>query len=379
MILFRNPGVIDPMSFNTFGLTSKTDQQKIGRFGTGLKYALSSILREGGVVTIYSGGQEYHFTKEELQFRNSEHQQIMMNGEALPYTESLGRDWKPWMAFRELYSNALDEDGYLERTDGDIREDESETIIAVDYNAFEAIYFSIEEYFIVDEKPIWECDTLEVYEGVSKFVFYKGIAVMELDKPSAYRYNVKGYVSLTEDRTVQYDWTVRNQIANALITTDNEKIATQSTLVSNGFEGALDYKEADNKPSATFIGAASKNGISCSPTASTIVAAYAPSDKGGTANIISLAQPGGKCLTEALKVLRALNEDISTVVWVLDPSTRLAHDNYLLKDNAIILCKSVFDDQAMMDEAVLSAWHKKRGGKWITKMIRKLSEERAEA
>lgn len=375
MILFRNPGVIDPMSFTTFGLTSKAGQEKIGRFGTGLKYALASILRDGGSVKIHSGGEEYSFTKHDLKFRDSEHQQIMMNGEPLPYTESLGRDWKPWMAFRELYSNALDEDGYLERTDGDIREDESETIIAVDYNAFEAIYFSIEEHFIVDEEPIWENSSLEIYKGQAKFVFYKGIAVMELPEPASYRYNLKGYVSLTEDRTVQYRWMVEEKIAEALLTVDNEEIASQVTKASRPFEGKLDYKKPEAKPSAMFLGAAAKNGVSCSPSASTVVEIYTPDADRNTTTIISPERPGGACLLNSLSILRWLNQDLSEVRWVLDPSTRLAHSNWIVRNGTIMICNSIFDDQDEMDMAVVEAWEKIKGQGWLVKVIKKLSEQ----
>jgi len=56
MIYFSNPGLIDLTGLKTFGLTSKAEQSdKIGRFGTGLKYAVAVILRKSGIMTIRRG------------------------------------------------------------------------------------------------------------------------------------------------------------------------------------------------------------------------------------------------------------------------------------------------------------------------------------
>ena len=74
----------------------------------------------------------------------------------------------------------------------------------------------MEEHFIGrDEYPLWESRDIAVYRGKSKFIFYRGIAVMKLKEPAAFRYSLKGYLDLTEDRTAKYDWIVRSKIAEA--------------------------------------------------------------------------------------------------------------------------------------------------------------------
>ncbi len=54
-VIFRNKGVIDPSSITTFGVSSKENPGAIGFFGTGLKYAIAILLREGCDITIHAG------------------------------------------------------------------------------------------------------------------------------------------------------------------------------------------------------------------------------------------------------------------------------------------------------------------------------------
>ena len=54
-IIFENPGEIDPVAIITFGINVKESDHPIGFFGTGLKYALAILLREGQPITIQSG------------------------------------------------------------------------------------------------------------------------------------------------------------------------------------------------------------------------------------------------------------------------------------------------------------------------------------
>lgn len=253
MIIFRNPGTLDLRAIRTFGLSSKDGQDKIGRFGTGLKYATAVIARQGGSMTISTSGQSYAIGAITDDFRGRDVTQLTMNGEPLPYTTDLGRDWEPWMAFRELYANALDEGGGVSRSDRAETACGDETVLAVDLPAFEAIFFSMEEHFIgQDEAPIWRSAAVEVYRGRSLFVFYKGVAVMKLKEPAAYRYNLLGYIDLTEDRTAKYDWQVRNRIADALAATDSEPIARAVVDQRNAFEASLDF--ANWTASDVFLG-----------------------------------------------------------------------------------------------------------------------------
>jgi len=365
-------------SLTTFGLTSKEGQSKIGRFGTGLKYGVATILRNGGSLQILSGEDEFVISTLETDFRGQDHHQVTINGQNAPFTTSLGRDWEPWMAFRELYSNALDEGGKMFRLeDGSaVSCEENETIIAVQMPAFESIYFSIEEHFIVDEEPLWVGGDIEIYPGRSGFVFYNGIAIMKLEEPSHYRYNLKGHISLTEDRTAQYPWMVSKKIASALTAITDEAIARNVTKGTHGYEKTLDFLEnCQGVPSATFLGAAAQNGLECNETAAALAKAHLPDRASASVTIISPEQPGGACLLNALKRLRSLKEEPSEVKWVLDPTLRIAGSNFTVKGDLVFLCNSVFDSQDRMNIAVFDAWEEKNGSDWKARKLVQLADE----
>jgi hypothetical protein len=111
MLYFHNPGEIDIRGATIAGLSAKQGDSPIGFFGTGLKYAIASVLRWQGRISIWSGTEEYKFLARSLDFRGVEFQQIMMNDQPLGFTTEYGKTWQPWQIFRELYANALDEGG----------------------------------------------------------------------------------------------------------------------------------------------------------------------------------------------------------------------------------------------------------------------------
>src|SRR5437867_1027619 len=95
--VFENPGVIDPRSITTFGVSSKDNASKaIGFFGTGLKYAIAILLRNGCGITIYSGGKKYTFGVFKEEIRNDTFQIVTMNNVKLGFTTELGKTWEMW-------------------------------------------------------------------------------------------------------------------------------------------------------------------------------------------------------------------------------------------------------------------------------------------
>ena len=55
MLSFYNAGIINEISITTFGINAKNDDSAIGYFGTGLKYAIAVLLRNGHEIKIKSG------------------------------------------------------------------------------------------------------------------------------------------------------------------------------------------------------------------------------------------------------------------------------------------------------------------------------------
>lgn len=368
MIVFSNPGTLDLRALKTFGLTSKSNQDnKIGRFGTGLKYAIATILRHGGKVSVHTNGNEYALGTSTEKFRNEDHTYVTLDGAPLPFTTALGRDWEPWMAFRELYANALDEGGLVAHVESANNQAEG-TLIAVELDAFEAIYFTIEEHFITDEAPVWAGNGLEVYEGRSSFVFYRGIAVHKLKQPAAYRYNITSYLDLTEDRTAKYDFQVRWRLAEAAKACTCPAVAAAMTDARNKFECELDFADAEGEPSEVFIGAAAKNEGNCSPSARKVIAMHIPDEASGKYTAFSKSQPGGKELGTALALAGELGEDFSDLVWVLLEDVPIAGD-YEIKEKTIFLSPSTFNNQDAMTLAVFKALDAVRGHDWAIKHL----------
>jgi hypothetical protein len=373
MIIFRNPGQIDLRAIKTFGLSSKSGQNKIGRFGTGLKYATAVIARNGGEASIWTDGAWHNVGQREEEFRDQTITQLTMDGADLPFTTDLGRDWENWMAFRELYSNALDEGGNVERADALPTATDGETVIAVKMDAFEAIYFSMEEHFIgSDESPVWESDAMAVYAGRSHFVFYKGIAIQKLKEPAAFRYNLKGYIDLTEDRTAKYSWQVNNQVCEAVLACDCQQVLEAACDQRNPFEAKLDFSDVSTKPSESFLGAAVALGVNSNPTATAVVRSQLPPD-GSTATVISKGTPGAEALSNALSVARRIGADLSKAKFVLAEGVPMYGD-FDIRGDAVFLAESIFDNPERMTLAVIEGYAGIVGRSWMAKRLIAVTE-----
>lgn len=120
----NTPHSLNELDLTTMGSSEKrSDPTKIGQFGSGLKYALALLLREGVGVEIYvknSQGVIDHYLLGFHEITNGGKSvsvlKFIKNGEKELYTGfsiELGYNWDLWMAYRELYSNMKDEGGNL--------------------------------------------------------------------------------------------------------------------------------------------------------------------------------------------------------------------------------------------------------------------------
>lgn len=252
MIVFRNRGLIDLTAVRTLGVSVK-EEGAIGYFGTGLKFAIATILRGGGTIAIYRGKQKHRFGSVEKEVRGKPFHVVTMDGQELGFTTTLGRDWKPWMAFRELACNALDEGGrfYAERDSvGAIADDE--TVVAVHAEEIEDAYYGRGE-ILLESPPIYANDYIEIRPGSSRFLYYRNVRVGTLDWPSTYTYNVLRKIDLTEDRTVKYGWEADAFITSGLAMCDREDLLAEALSCGEQFyEHQLTFRE-HHKPSPAFL------------------------------------------------------------------------------------------------------------------------------
>lgn len=200
-VYFYNQGEFDARAMLTFGMNAKETSNPIGYFGTGFKYAVAIILRLGGSVKVISAGKSYHFTAVEEDFRGKLFNLISCNGQPAGFTTELGKNWEPWQAFRELYCNALDEGGGA--TDDVSQLADHETIIEVDCPQIHTAFTQRSKYFL-SSKPLVETAEVDIHEGATSFIYYRGIKIGELEKRSLYTYNIKATLELTEDRTIKH-------------------------------------------------------------------------------------------------------------------------------------------------------------------------------
>lgn len=254
-IIFRNKGSIDPRSITTFGVSSKESDSAIGYFGTGLKYAIAILLREGCNISIHTGGQLLTFGTEEQRVRLDDFVFCTMNGAPLPFTTELGKNWLMWQAIRELWCNCLDEHGeafavdYFDEMPGD-----DETVIVVSgREALEA--WAMRDAIILNTDPIFSTEFVDVHPGHSTHIYCKGVRVHDLGKPSLYTYNLKNGVELTEDRTLKYPGIAGWYVARGLVELSDVNLLERVLVAPEGcFEKALDFDSTS--PSEAFCGVA---------------------------------------------------------------------------------------------------------------------------
>lgn len=244
-IIFENDGELDERLISTFGVSVKETENPIGFFGTGLKYAISIMIREGQRFKLFSGTKEFVFQKQEITIRNRQVDAISMNGNTLSFTTHLGCNWKMWQAFREIWCNTMDEGGTVFQSSTIPDPQPGKTMFVLVGGEMQHIYAERNKIILetsnvqkIAEHPI------QIMNHPSRSIFYRGIRVYDFDKPARYTYNVMSPVDLTEDRTVKYISHVMNDIVKAVAGLEDEgTIRSILTTRKNFVEGELGFSQ----------------------------------------------------------------------------------------------------------------------------------------
>jgi hypothetical protein len=238
-IEFWTPGKIDPVSWSVMGVNAKPDSDNpIGYFGTGLKMAISTLIRTGHEVHVVAEGEEYNFTTQKGEFRGKEFNFCYCNGDKLPFTTELGKNWVGWMAYRELVSNTMDEKGEFGPEEGRL---EGSTITVTGPEIHEC-WENHADYFCTT-KPL---ETVESWDGNVEFhkgsgiIFYKGVRVGQA-KDSAYNYNILSDMELTEDRTIKDRSSAICKISRCAAKLTTPSIIRKLFTNKDGFEQYLSF------------------------------------------------------------------------------------------------------------------------------------------
>lgn len=195
-------GLLDIRTISLLGLSAKQDASAIGQFGTGMKYAIAVLLRTGHQIGLKIGETTYEFKTKAETFRDKDFTQIIMSGPdgetVLPITLEYGKNWKVWMAFRELWSNALDE--------GLSQQGQNTTTWTVEGQEFADCYAKRTIYFI-PEKGKLHGDThqIHVQDGATDAIYCKTVRAATFPSKFTKTYNVD-VMPLTEEREASSDF-----------------------------------------------------------------------------------------------------------------------------------------------------------------------------
>lgn len=265
MIIFHNPGALDLEAVRLMGASVKA-AGSFGRFGTGLKYAIATVLRGGGSLRLFIGDRSFTFDTRPVSLKGEAFEEVVLveelegesqTGLELGFTTALGKDWEPWMAVRELACNARDEGGTFSLWDDPEWAPSGEgTEIALDWPELEASWDeTLKELFVPDElSPLVEVEGVLVHPGESAFLYHRGVRVMKLPKPSAFTYNIIKAVDLTEDRTAKYAFIVEENVRKALLSCEDPEVIAKAVTNVKGWEGSIKWNDTSwSRPSPGLI------------------------------------------------------------------------------------------------------------------------------
>lgn len=265
-VVFHNPGELDIRGLTVFGVSVKESDNPIGQFGTGLKYAIAVCLRHSCRVEIWSGSRHIKIDRRRDTMRGKEFEFITASIDQgdpfeLGFTTDLGKHWQMWQAFRELHSNALDEGGVSTLCDEYIHGGLG-TAVIVHGSAMETCWHERDKVFL-RRNLVQDFEQIEVHEGSSQYVFFKGVRVMDLNQPSQFTYNFKHGLCLTEDRTALSPFQVGHSIMALIMRSDNRDLirsVVETTYRNFEYHAPL-YTASRSDEFASILGNAVKRNV----------------------------------------------------------------------------------------------------------------------
>lgn len=364
-VYFANDGCIDLDVIRIMGVSIKEGDNPIGYFGTGLKFAISTLLRTGHKVTLLRGIETYEFSVRKREIRGQNVDQVFMNEEALPFTTQLGKNWQVWMAYRELHSNTLDEGG--EVSDKSLTGD---TVIIVDGAEFQHSY-DVRATIFIQSPPIVENAKISVHHGVSGEVFYRGVRAGRMPNGAKFAYNIKTPMKLSEDRMFASQWDVEWKLQTLIPEVANHEVAVAVLEDTDGFDAALDFTYC-SEPSAAFIEVASRLQSNVSANSSAAKIAERHMQSSGSFPEADLTETEKEKLSAAfpklLKMRCDLYPDEVIVCETLGPNVYGAY--HKTKDQVFLARATLDMGDAFIVATLYEEWlHKRHGFKDKTREL----------
>lgn len=332
-----NAGLIPLEAITTMGINAKEGENPIGFFGTGLKYAIASLLRTGQGVSIWRGLERYDFAPEGATIRGKEFEFIVMRGpegeQRLGFTTHLGATWEMWQVFRELFSNCLDEGGDLFLSEVDPAEDH--TCIQVTGEAFAEAARGRERYFLATE-PLFKGTLVDIHPSRSTGLYYRGVLVGSLPMGAGFTYNLKTGMDLTEDRTLKARWQADSHIAYTIENCTDRALIERILVGAGDYENALDLSQPGPDLAEVVLALTERMGLTAvSPTARKGAERWAQREARVKDAVLSRREIAD--IAEAKAFLKAIGYEITAPVTIAET---LGPDVFgMAKDGKIFIAK----------------------------------------
>lgn len=247
---FKNNGEIQLEAITLLGASTKrTDGNKIGFFGSGNKFAIAYLLRNGYDICLFAGNNELKVTTQPQRLGEEIFDVIHINNIPTSITTEFGAKWKLWQALRELYSNAIDEGGESIEVVDKIIPIEGETHYYILMRPELLDWFSnFNDYFSENKEVLFESKYGKILKKHNNLahLYRKGIKVYESKDNSLYDYDFND-ISITEDRIISYSWEISEKIWRIIYSCTNKDIIrnifhniNQNNLIETNISGVSD-------------------------------------------------------------------------------------------------------------------------------------------
>lgn len=192
----QNKGELDIRLVSLMGGSTKSnDTTKIGKFGTGLKYSLSWLVRNKINFRVFIGMKEVSIEVRPEEIQDTIFEVLYINGERSSITSNMGVDWEGWMVCREIWCNAIDAGQPVKNlcTDIFIPDAGTTTFYIENVGEIKDAVEKWDQYFIDGLSPIYDCKTFAIYPPRDVMTLYKNGVMIKKEKnfKSLYSYDIK--------------------------------------------------------------------------------------------------------------------------------------------------------------------------------------------
>lgn len=244
-----NKGLICAEDLTLIGSSTKREQVgKIGMFGSGWKYALAWLLRNGCMPTIYAGNDKIDVDFTVKMHRNNPVNVITVDGIETSLTTEMGPKWTGWMALREILSNAIDEGEHTISTQWSpqMQGVSDQTVIFVPMSSeLSEVMMKYDKYFAFNRKESYVTNHGRIFikqEPSEMNIYRRGIRCYDTNKKTMLDFDFND-ISINEDRLTS-DWEITLSVRQ--IVEDCNSALLLKHILLEGNTDWLPYNISDN-------------------------------------------------------------------------------------------------------------------------------------